>query len=141
MNPCPSGRAPKKGARLLNGLCPYMSIRGGLPLGSLRFLIQLSTDTSPVVNVLPPIGGNTFTTGDVSVLNWIKNLKLPNGRPPRMDMYGHNPFNNRAPFFGALPLGHGFIDFPDLPILGHWIDTYLGRPRHHLGMKIFIAEL
>src|SRR5438309_699558 len=30
------------------------------------------------------IGGNTFTTGDISVLNWIKNLKLPNGRPPRM---------------------------------------------------------
>src|SRR3954452_338943 len=87
------------------------------------------------------VGGNTFTTGDVSVLNWIKNLKLPNGRPPRMDMYGHNPFNNRAPLFGGLPLGHGFIDSTDLPILGHWIDTYLGRPRHHLGMKIFIAEL
>ena len=34
------------------------------------------------------IGGNTFTTGDVSVLNWIKNLRLPNGKPPRMDMYG-----------------------------------------------------
>ena len=43
------------------------------------------------------IGGNTFTTGDISVLNWIKNLKLPNGKPPRMDMYGHNPFNNRPP--------------------------------------------
>jgi hypothetical protein len=87
------------------------------------------------------IGGNTFTTGDVSVLNWIKNLKLPNGKPPRMDMYGHNPFNNRAPVLGGLPLGHGFIDFTDLPILARWIDRYLGRPRHKAGMKIFIAEL
>jgi hypothetical protein len=87
------------------------------------------------------IGGNTFTTGDVSVLNWIKNLKLPNGKPPRMDMYGHNPFNNRPPVLGGLPLGHGFIDFTDLPILARWIDRYLGRPRHRAGMKIFIAEL
>ena len=87
------------------------------------------------------IGGNTFTTGDVSVLNWIKNLKLPNGKPPRMDMYGHNPFNNRAPILGGPPLGHGFIDFTDLPILARWIDRYLGRPRHHVGMKIFISEL
>jgi len=87
------------------------------------------------------IGGNTFTTGDVSVLNWIKNLKLPNGKPPRMDMYGHNPFNNRRPVLHGPPLGHGFADFTDLPILARWIDTYLGRPRHHAGMKIFIAEL
>jgi glutathione S-transferase len=87
------------------------------------------------------IGGNTFTTGDVSVLNWIKNLKLPNGKPPRMDMYGHNPFNNRAPVLHGPRLGHGFIDFTDLPILARWIDRYLGRPRHRAGMKIFIAEL
>jgi hypothetical protein len=87
------------------------------------------------------IGGNTFTTGDVSVLNWIKNLKLPNGKPPRMDMYGHNPFNNRRPVLHGPPLGHGFIDFTDMPILARWIDRYLGRPRHHVGMKLFIAEL
>jgi hypothetical protein len=87
------------------------------------------------------IGGNTFTTGDVSTLNWIKNLKLPNGKPPRMDMYGHNPFNNRAPVLHGPRLGHGFIDFTDLPILARWIDRYIGRPLHRRGMKIFIAEL
>ena len=87
------------------------------------------------------IGGDTFTTGDVSVLNWIKNLRLPNGRPPRMDMYGHNPFSARRPTLGGPPLGHGFADFNDLPILARWIDRYLGRPRHRAGMKIFISEL
>src|SRR4051812_43760533 len=61
------------------------------------------------------IGGNTFTTGDVSVLNWIKNLKLPNGKPPRMDMYGHHPFNNRPPALGGVPPGHGLIDFNNQP--------------------------
>jgi hypothetical protein len=38
------------------------------------------------------IGGNTFTTGDVSPRQFIRSMRLPNGRPPRMDMYGHNPF-------------------------------------------------
>ena len=42
------------------------------------------------------IGGNSFTTGDVSPLNWIRNLRLPNGKPPRLDLYGHNPFSAAA---------------------------------------------
>src|SRR5207248_789168 len=33
------------------------------------------------------IGGNTYTTGDVSTREWINYLRLPNGRPPRMDLY------------------------------------------------------
>jgi hypothetical protein len=87
------------------------------------------------------IGGNTFTTGDVSVLNWIRNLRLANGRPPRMDLYGHNPFSARRPVFGGPPLGYGFADFTDLPILARWIDRHLGRRRSNRGAKIFISEL
>ena len=33
------------------------------------------------------IGGSTYTTGDIHTLQWIQNLRLPNGRPPRMDIY------------------------------------------------------
>ena len=88
------------------------------------------------------IGGNTFTTGDVSVLNWIKNLRLRSGRPPRMDMYGHNPFSARRPLFGREPMGYGFADFTDLPILARWIDRYLGKRRKsNRGAKIFVSEL
>jgi hypothetical protein len=87
------------------------------------------------------IGGNSFTTGDVSPLNWIKNLRLPNGRPPRMDMYGHNPFSARAPLLGRPPLGRGFADFSDLPRLARWIDRYLSRPLHRRRMKLFLSEL
>ena len=39
------------------------------------------------------IGGNTFTTGDVSPRQFIRSMRLPNGRPPRMDLYGHNPIH------------------------------------------------
>ena len=87
------------------------------------------------------IGGNTFTTGDVSVLNWIKNLRLPNGKPPRMDMYGHNPFSARRPVFNRPPLGHGFADFSDLRILARWIDRYVGKPRGKPAMRIYISEM
>jgi hypothetical protein len=88
------------------------------------------------------IGGNTFTTGDVSPLNWIRNLKLRNGRPPRMDMYGHNPFSSRRPLFGRPAMGYGFADFTDLPILARWIDRHLGNKRRaNRGMRIFISEM
>ena len=72
--------------------------------------------------------------GDVSALNWMKTIRLPNGRPPRMDMYGHNPFSARRPLFGRPPLGHGFADFSDLPILARWIDRYVAGPRGRRGM-------
>jgi hypothetical protein len=87
------------------------------------------------------IGGNSFTTGDVSPLNWIRNLRLPNGRPPRMDMYGHNPFSARRPVLNRPPLGHGFADFSDLDLLARWVDRWLGRPRGKPRMKLFLSEL
>ena len=46
------------------------------------------------------IGGNTWTGGEVVPLNFIKAMRLPNGRRPRMDLYGHNPFH--APRAQAL---------------------------------------
>lgn len=83
------------------------------------------------------IGGDSWTDGSVSPLNWIRNLRLPNGRPPRMDLYGHNPFTIRPPSFGARPLGYGDADFSDLPLLAKWLDRYLS-PHHRL--RLFLAE-
>jgi hypothetical protein len=87
------------------------------------------------------IGGDTFTTGDISPYNWIRNLRLPSGRPPRMDMYGHNPFTERAPSLAKPPSGYGWADYSDLDTLVRWIDKYLtGRrsgPKH---LKLFLAE-
>lgn len=85
------------------------------------------------------IGGNSFVTGDVSPRNWIRNLRLPNGRPPRMDMYGHNPFSARRPNLARRPLGHGFADFSDLDTLAGWVDRYLRRPKGRR-MKLFLSE-
>ena len=43
------------------------------------------------------IGGNTFTVGTVSPLRWIQALRLPDGRPPRMDLYGPQPVLRAPP--------------------------------------------
>jgi len=87
------------------------------------------------------IGGNSFTTGDVSSLNWIRNLRLPSGRPPRLDLYGHNPFSARRPLLNRPPLGHGFADFSDLDLLAGWVDRWLARPRGKRRINFFLSEL
>jgi hypothetical protein len=87
------------------------------------------------------IGGNSFTVGTVSPRRWIEALRLPNGKPPRMDLYGHNPFSARRPDLSQGTLGRGYADFSDLDSLVRWIDRNLrrrdlgGRP-----MRVFISE-
>lgn len=81
------------------------------------------------------IGGCTYTTGLLDPLQWIQNLRLPNGRPPRMDMYAHNPFSYKAPSFSAGSSPFDEVQFSDLPELAGWIDRYL-RP----GLPLFLSE-
>ena len=82
------------------------------------------------------IGGNTFTIGTVAPMRYIRALRLRNGKPPRMDLYGHNPFSLRRPDLRALPLGDGYADFNDLDELARELDRNLRRKR----VKIFISE-
>jgi hypothetical protein len=85
------------------------------------------------------IGGNTFTTGDISPHNFVQALRLPNGRPPRMDLYGHNPFTARKPDLRKPPLGFGFADFSDLDTLAGWVDRNLRR-RGQRRLRFFLSE-
>ncbi len=84
------------------------------------------------------IGGDTYNLGYISTKLWIENLRLPNGRPPRMDLYGHNPFCWRAPNLRNRPLRDGIVDFSDLGRLSGWVNQYLA-PRHHT-IKLFLSE-
>jgi hypothetical protein len=86
------------------------------------------------------IGGNTFTAGDIRPLFWIPAMKLPDGRPPRMDLYGHNPFTGRKIDLDAGSLGPGYADFNDLDTLGSTIDRYLRRDRSKAGPRLFLSE-
>jgi hypothetical protein len=86
------------------------------------------------------IGGNTWTVGTVPPLSYVKLLRLPNGLPPRMDLYGHNPFSARAPKLGSRLLGNGYADFSDLPTLAAAVDRNLARPRHKRHLRLFLSE-
>ena len=88
------------------------------------------------------IGGNSFTTGDISPLNWIRGMRLPNGRRPRMDMYGHNPFTARRPdlFKRLIKPGLGYADFSDLDTVWGWLDRHGYRDRRGRRLRIFISE-
>jgi hypothetical protein len=86
------------------------------------------------------IGGNTTTSGDVDPENWIKNLRLPDGRPPRMDLFGHNPFTSRMPDLRRKQILPGTADFSDLDTLAGWLDRYLHRGERNRRLRIFISE-
>jgi hypothetical protein len=81
------------------------------------------------------IGGNTFTVGTVTPKRWIQTMRLPNGRKPRMDLFGHNPFSARKPDLRAAPLGRGYADFSDLDELAGWLDRYQRK-----GLRLFLSE-
>lgn len=89
------------------------------------------------------IGGSTFSGGDIKPLAFIKALRLPNGRPPRMDLYGHNPFGYRRPDLSEPPINEasGIVDFCDLDLLTQYIDRYLSRAgRNPHKISLFLSE-
>ena len=92
------------------------------------------------------IGGNTFTTNKISVpgapvpvYEWMRNLRLPNGKPPRMDMWGHNPFTGRitSPRRARRTAARG--DFADLPRFLRQLRRRISRPLRR-PIPVFISE-
>lgn len=86
------------------------------------------------------IGGNTFTVGDIRTAEFLRALRLPSGRPPPMDLYGHNPFSLRRPNLANRPIGGGVLDFSDLDTVARLVDRNLGRTPAGRRLKLFLAE-
>jgi hypothetical protein len=88
------------------------------------------------------IGGNSYSTGDISPQNWIRGMKLRDGSRPRMDMYGHNAYSGRKPDL-TLPLvapPTGFADFSDLDTMFRWLDRGGYRDGRGRRLPVFISE-
>jgi hypothetical protein len=86
------------------------------------------------------IGGNTYTTGDIRPAMWLRYMRLPNGKPPRLDLYGHNPFSFRRPNLANPPSPQANVDFSDLGRLATLVDGNLrrrGSPRPRLFLSEF----
>lgn len=62
------------------------------------------------------VGAMTLNGGTVMPPRFVQWLKLPNGRPPRMDLWGHNPFDGRFPRLADEPIGR-FRGFNDIDTL------------------------
>lgn len=74
------------------------------------------------------IGGNTWTVGTVTAPSFVRWLRLPNGKPPRMDLWGHNPYGRRFPRLADPVYASGVRDINDLDTLhGEIARAYRGR--------------
>lgn len=60
------------------------------------------------------IGANTWTSGTVKPADFLRWMRLPNRRPPRLDWLGHNPFPFRFPKLAEKPLAGGYRDISDV---------------------------
>ena len=89
------------------------------------------------------IGGNTFSGGDIKPLAYIKAMRLPNGKPPRMDLYGHNPFGYRRPDLSKDQINprSGIADFCDLDVVALTSTaTYRGPAATSSKLRLFLSE-
>lgn len=85
------------------------------------------------------IGGNTYVTGEVRPPDWVRSMTLRGGRPPRMDLYGHNPFSFRNPDLKNPPSTQDLVDLSDLGRFDKLIQRHLGRPRSKR-IRLFLSE-
>lgn len=73
------------------------------------------------------IGGNTWTNGTVKPRDFVRWMRLPSGRRPRLDWFGHNPFPFRFPRLSAGPIAGGFRDISDADTFSHEVQRAYGR--------------
>jgi hypothetical protein len=95
--------------------------RPGDPRGSRRYAQLLDAAFGALHRASPDnvvIGGNVFTGGDVRPPDFIRWMRLPDGRPPRLDWFGANPYPFRLPDLTRPPLPGGWRDLSDLDTLG-----------------------
>jgi hypothetical protein len=81
------------------------------------------------------IGGDTWSFGVVEPADFIKWMRLPNGTPPPLDYYGHNPFSRRFPALGETPYYPGGRDINDTLALESQLEgTY------HRSVPLWLSE-
>jgi hypothetical protein len=84
------------------------------------------------------VGGMTLNGGTVRPTLFLRRMKLPDGRPPRMDLWGHNPFDGRFPRLSDPPIGR-FRGFNDLDTFHREIGAVYRRGRRKVP-RLWISE-
>lgn len=81
------------------------------------------------------IGGDTWTFGQVPPADFIKWMRLPDGKAPPLDYYGHNPFSVRFPNLRQGPYYPGLRDLNDIDTLEQQL-----RGIYHRQVKLWLSE-
>jgi hypothetical protein len=88
------------------------------------------------------VGGMTFSFGEVYPARWLRWMRLPDGRRPGLDEYGHNPFTRRRPNirltgYGGYP---GARDISDVDTFVREIRRAYPRKRPPLWLSEFTVS-
>jgi hypothetical protein len=108
------------------------------PVGPRAYAVLLNAayyalkQASPANNV---IGGDTWSFGMVEPADFLRWMRLPNGKPPPLDMYGHNPFSRRFPKRGLSPYFPGGRDIDDLATLEQQL-----KLAYHRQVNLWLSE-
>lgn len=110
------------------------------PVGPQRYAVLLEAAYGALKAVSPAnmvIGGATYTVGLDSPSDFLQWLRLPDGAPPRMDFYSHNPYSTRFPRL-AKPYSPAVRDIDDIGTLDSELrSAYAG---HGPVPKLWLSE-
>ena len=90
------------------------------PVGPRRYAELLDAAYGALKAVSPSnlvVGGMTFSGGTIGAPQFLRWMRLPNGAPPRLDYYGHNPYSTRYPNLAEDPYSPNVIDINDIDTL------------------------
>jgi hypothetical protein len=107
------------------------------PVGPRRYALLLNAAYHSLKQASPSnivIGGDTWSFGTVEPADFIRWMRLPNGKPPPLDYYGHNPFGVRFPRL-AKPYYPGGRDIDDIGTL----ESQLKRT-YHRRVPLWLSE-
>ena len=88
------------------------------------------------------VGGMTFSFGEVYPARWLRWMRLPGGRRPGLDEYGHNPFTRRTPNIRLTGYGGhpGARDISDVDTFAREIRRAYPRKRPRLWLSEFTVS-
>jgi len=109
------------------------------PVGPQRYAALLDLAYRALKAVNPAnivIGGMTYSTGTIGTYDFIHWMRLANGRRPRMDYYGHNPYSIRYPNLAQKPFSALVCDIDDIDTL----EQRLADIYHRHTPKLWLSE-
>jgi hypothetical protein len=108
------------------------------PIGPRRYALLLNSAYHALKGVSRAnivIGGDTWSFGTVEPASFVRWMRLPDGKPPPLDDYGHNPFSVRFPKLSEKPYYPGGRDINDVDTL----EAQLTRT-YHRQIPLWLSE-